>query len=42
MIWKRTKIQRLEVGAGNEQVLEFYTQFDFHPLNIMLQRIEKK
>jgi len=42
LIWKRTKVQRLEVGAGNEQVLEFYTQFDFHPLNIMLQRLEKK
>ena len=41
LILKGTETQRLEVGAGNEQVLDFYKQFDFYPINIVLQRIEK-
>ncbi len=32
----------LLVGVGNEQVMEFYRQFDFYPLHIVLQRVEKK
>ncbi len=34
--------QKLLVGVGNEQVLDFYKQFDFYPLHIVLQRIEKE
>lgn len=34
-----TQTQRLVVAAGNEQVLEFYKQFNFYPQNILLQRI---
>ncbi len=41
LILKETKTQKLDVGAGNEQVLEFYRHFDFYPVNIVLQRIEK-
>ena len=41
LISKETKIQRLDVGAGNERVLDFYKQFDFYPINTVLQRIEK-
>jgi diamine N-acetyltransferase len=37
-----TETQKLLVGVGNEQVLEFYKQFDFYPLHIVLQRIEEK
>jgi ribosomal protein S18 acetylase RimI-like enzyme len=37
-----TETQKLLVGVGNEQVLGFYEQFDFYPLHIVLQRIEKK
>jgi ribosomal protein S18 acetylase RimI-like enzyme len=37
-----TETQKLLVGVGNEQVLDFYKQFDFYPLHIVLQRIEKK
>jgi diamine N-acetyltransferase len=36
-----TETQKLLVGVGNEQVFEFYKQFDFYPLHIVLQRIEK-
>ena len=42
LILKGTKTQKLDVGAGNEQVLEFYKHFDFYPVNIVLQRIETK
>jgi len=38
----KTEIQKLLVGVGNEQVFDFYKQFDFFPLHIVLQRIEKK
>ena len=41
LILKGTTIQRLDVGAGNEQVLDFYKQFDFYPTNIVLQRIKR-
>jgi ribosomal protein S18 acetylase RimI-like enzyme len=34
--------QKLLVAVGNEQVLDFYKQFDFFPLHIVLQRIKKK
>jgi len=37
-----TETQKLLVGVGNEQVIDFYKQFDFFPLHIVLQRIEKK
>jgi diamine N-acetyltransferase len=37
-----TETQKLLVGVGNEPVFEFYKQFDFYPLHIVLQRIEKK
>jgi ribosomal protein S18 acetylase RimI-like enzyme len=37
-----TETQKLFVGVGNEQVFDFYKQFDFYPLHIVLQRIEKK
>ena len=37
-----TETQKLLVGVGNEQVFDFYKQFDFYPLHIVLQRIEKK
>jgi diamine N-acetyltransferase len=36
-----TETQKLLVGVGNEQVFDFYKQFDFYPLHIVLQRIEK-
>ena len=39
---KETKIQKLLVGVGNEEVLEFYKQFGFVPFHIELQRVEKK
>ncbi len=42
LILKETKTQKLDVGAGNEQVIEFYKHFDFYPVNIVLQRIESK
>jgi hypothetical protein len=28
LILKGTKIQKLDVGAGNEQIFEFYKHFD--------------
>jgi len=42
LILKGTAIQRLDVAAGNEQVLDFYKEFDFYPINIVLQRIKNK
>jgi len=36
---KGTTEQKLLVGIGNEKVLDFYKQFDFLPLHIVLQRI---
>ncbi len=33
--------QKLLVGVGNEQVLDFYEKFDFFPLHIVLQRRKK-
>ena len=41
LVLKGTETQRLDVSAGNEQALGFYKQFDFYPINIVLQRIEK-
>jgi diamine N-acetyltransferase len=38
---KGTETQKLLVGVGNESVLEYYKRFDFYPLHIVLQRIEK-
>ena len=35
------EIQKLSVGVGNEQVLDFYSQFDFYPVHIVLQRKKK-
>jgi len=37
---KGTTEQRLLVGVGNERVLDFYKQFNFFPLHIVLQRID--
>jgi ribosomal protein S18 acetylase RimI-like enzyme len=34
--------QKLLVGVGNEGVLNFYKQFNFYPLHIVLQRVKKK
>jgi ribosomal protein S18 acetylase RimI-like enzyme len=39
---KGTVEQKLLVGVGNEKVLNFYKQFDFYPLHIVLQRIDSK
>lgn len=36
------KTKKLVVSVGNERVLEFYKLFDFYPLHIILQKIEKK
>jgi diamine N-acetyltransferase len=41
LIEKGTTEQKLLVGVGNERVLDFYKQFDFLPLHIVLQRVEK-
>ena len=30
--------QKILVGVGNEQVLNFYSQFDFYPVHIVLQK----
>ncbi len=30
--------QKILVGVGNEQVLNFYSQFDFYPVQIILQK----
>jgi ribosomal protein S18 acetylase RimI-like enzyme len=32
------EMQILDVGVGNEQVLDFYSKFDFYPALIILQR----
>lgn len=32
---------KLLVGVGNEGVLNFYKQFNFYPLHIVLQRVKK-
>ena len=36
------KLQKLLVGVGNESVIDYYKQFDFLPLHIVLQRKEQK
>lgn len=44
ILWLKSnnvEIQKLLVAVGNEQVMDFYKQFDFYPLHIVLQRIEK-
>ncbi len=38
LISQNTETQRLLVGVGNEKVIDYYHQFDFHPLHIVLQR----
>ena len=40
LISQKTETQKLLVGVGNETVIDFYKQFDFHPLQIVLQRKE--
>ncbi|MGV8138529.1 MAG: GNAT family N-acetyltransferase [Mangrovibacterium sp.] len=35
---RNTETQKLIVAAGNESVSDFYRQFDFYPLHIVLQR----
>jgi len=40
LIAKGTTEQKLLVGVGNEKVLDFYKQFNFFPLHIVLQRID--
>lgn len=37
---KGVKEQKLVVGIGNEKVLGFYRQFNFMPLQMVLQRID--
>ena len=37
---KGTTEQKLIVGVGNEKVLDFYKQFNFFPMHLVLQRIE--
>ena len=37
---KGTTEQKLAVGVGNEKVLDFYRQFNFYPLQLILQRID--
>jgi len=37
---KGTTEQKLAVGVGNEKVLNFYRQFNFYPLQLILQRID--
>ncbi len=39
---KKTETQKLLVGVGNEQLLDFYKQFGFYLLHIILQRVEKE
>jgi len=40
LISKGTTEQKLVVGVGNEKVLGFYRQFNFYPLQLVLQRID--
>lgn len=35
---ENTEIQKLTVGIGNDSVIDFYKQFDFFPLQVILQR----
>jgi len=35
------KTQKLLVGVGNERAIEYYRQFGFHPLHIVLQKSEE-
>ncbi|MCP3927933.1 MAG: GNAT family N-acetyltransferase, partial [Bacteroidetes bacterium] len=42
LISQKTETQKLLVGAGNESVIDYYKQFDFYPLHIVLQRKELK
>jgi ribosomal protein S18 acetylase RimI-like enzyme len=42
LVTNGTETQKLIVGVGNEQVLDFYKHFDFYPLHIVLQRNTKK
>ena len=36
-----TTTQKLLVGVGNENAIEFYKKFGFYPLHIVLQKIDK-
>ena len=38
LLQEKTETQKLLVGAGNETVIDFYRNFDFYPLHIVLQR----
>ncbi len=42
LISQNTETQKLLVGVGNESVIDYYKQFDFLPLHIVLQRKESK
>jgi len=42
LISQKTETQKLLVGVGNESVIDYYKQFDFYPLHIVLQRKELK
>lgn len=42
LISQNTETQKLLVGVGNESVIDYYKQFDFYPLHIVLQRKEFK
>lgn len=42
LILQKTETQKLLVGVGNESVIDYYNQFDFYPLHIVLQRKELK
>ena len=42
LILQKTETQKLLVGVGNESVIDYYKQFDFCPLHIVLQRKELK
>jgi diamine N-acetyltransferase len=39
---KGTETQKIMVAVGNERVLDFYEQYGFYPLHLVLQRINKK
>ena len=36
---KNVSIQKILVGVGNEKVIEYYREFGFYPLHIVLQKI---
>ncbi len=42
LISQNTETQKLLVGVGNESVIDYYKQFDFLPLHIILQRKKSK